>query len=79
MCIFGAKSPKMIMLTLKIGENMKKLLSALALVAMSSLVYAGGNAMSDGNNMSSAKASSGVHFMEECTLDMTVQLVIQLD
>ena len=59
---FGAKSPKMIMLTLKIGENMKKLLSALALVAMSSLVYAGGNAMSDGNNMSSAKASSGVHF-----------------
>ena len=62
MCIFGAKSPKMIMLTLKIGENMKKLLSALALVAMSSLVYAGGNAMSDGNNMSSAKASSGVHF-----------------
>ena len=29
---------------------------------MSSLVYAGGNAMSDGNNMSSAKASSGVHF-----------------
>ena len=64
MCIFGAKSPKMGMLTLNIGEKMKNFLGAIALVLMSPLVFAGGQSMSDsqGNNMSSAKASSGVHF-----------------
>ena len=44
---------------------MKNLLSALVLVAMSSASYAGGQAMMNngqGNSMSSAKASSGVHF-----------------
>ena len=64
MYIFGAKSPKMGMLTLNIGEKMKNFLGAIALVLMSPLVFAGGQSMSDsqGNNMSSAKASSGVHF-----------------
>ena len=43
---------------------MKKLLSVILLMGFTSLSYAGGHAMgnSDGNNASSAKASSGVHF-----------------
>jgi hypothetical protein len=43
---------------------MKKLLSVLMLVGLSSVSYAGGHSMSDGNgnHASSAKASSGVHF-----------------
>ena len=47
------------------GEIVKKLLSIVLLMGLSSLSYAGGvNAMSDGdhNHASSAKASSGVHF-----------------
>ncbi len=66
MCIFGAKSPRIDTVNVKqIGEIMKNLLSALVLVAMSSASYAGGQAMMNngqGNSMSSAKASSGVHF-----------------
>jgi hypothetical protein len=43
---------------------MKKLLSIVLLMGLSSVSYAGGHAMSDGgnNHASSAKASSGVHF-----------------
>jgi hypothetical protein len=43
---------------------MKKLLSVILLMGFTSLSYAGGHSMgnSDGNNASSAKASSGVHF-----------------
>jgi hypothetical protein len=43
---------------------MKKLLSLVLLMGLSSLSYAGGHAMGDGNSnhASSAKASSGVHF-----------------
>jgi len=43
---------------------MKKLLSIVLLMGLSSISYAGGHAMGDGNNnhASSAKASSGVHF-----------------
>ena len=43
---------------------MKKLLSLVLLMGLSSLSYAGGQAMSGGehNHASSAKASSGVHF-----------------
>ena len=43
---------------------MKNLISAFVLVTMSSIAYAGGQNMtnSQGNSMSSAKASSGVHF-----------------
>ena len=64
MCIFGAKSPKIVWLTLNIGVKMKNLISAFVLVTMSSIAYAGGQNMtnSQGNSMSSAKASSGVHF-----------------
>ena len=75
------KSPKMGMLTLNKGEKMKNFLGAIALVLMSPLVFAGGQSMSDsqGNNMSSAKASSESTFMADSTLDMIVQLVIHLD
>lgn len=64
MCIFGAKSPNIVWLTLNIGDKMKNLISAFVLVTMSSIAYAGGQNMtsSQGNSMSSAKASSGVHF-----------------
>ena len=43
---------------------MKNLLSALALLFVSSTAFSGGQGMSDsqGNSMSAAKASSGVHF-----------------
>ena len=48
----------------QIGEKMKKLISVILLMGFTSLSYAGGHSMgnSDGNNASSAKASSGVHF-----------------
>ena len=54
----------MVRLTLNIGDKMKNLISAFVLVTMSSIAYAGGQNMtnSQGNSMSSAKASSGVHF-----------------
>ena len=43
---------------------MKNLLSTLALLFVSSTAFSGGQGMSDsqGNSMSAAKASSGVHF-----------------
>ena len=49
----------------QIGEKMKKLMSVILLMGFTSLSYAGGHSMgnSDGNNASSAKASSGVHFL----------------
>jgi hypothetical protein len=57
MCIYGANSLIMCVLTLNtIGEKMKNILSALLLISLSSLSYAGGHAMSSG------KSSSGVHF-----------------
>ena len=65
MFIFGAYSPIISMLTLIKGEIMKKLLSLVLLMCLTSISQAGGeNAMSSGdhNHASSAKASSGVHF-----------------
>ena len=62
---------------------MKNLLSAIALIAMTPLVYAGGNYMSDsqGNSMSSAKSSSGVHFYGRLYIgyDSTVGDTARLD
>ena len=54
----------MMRLTLNYGGKMKNLLSALALLFISSTAFSGGQGMSDpqGNSMSAAKASSGVHF-----------------
>jgi hypothetical protein len=64
MCIFGAFSLIIGMLTLIKGGNMKILLSIVLLMGLSTLSYAGGkNAMSSGdhNHASSTKTSSGVH------------------
>ena len=64
MCIFSAFWTIILILTLTIGEKMKKILSIILLTAFSLTSYAGGHSMSnDGHNsMSSAKSSSGVHF-----------------
>ena len=63
LCIFGARSPKMMRLTSNYGGKLKNVLSALALLFISSTAFSGGQGMSDpqGNSMSAAKASSGVH------------------
>ena len=62
---------------------MKKLLSILMLMGLSSVSFAGGHAMSDGgnNHASSAKASSGVHFYGRMYIgyDKTTGSVQRLD